>query len=255
MRSKKFITYFFIFFFFVVSTLAVPPFQSSSEQNELTIVYPKFEFLKRNIIYNLYFHVVNGTGKILNVSMVDCSFHLFNTSNDHILIIDEMVSNGNDFDLEVELGYNATDKIGIYGYNMWCNSSEGENGFLSTVYEVTENGFDDDSVGSNLLVLIALIPLIFGLFMIVGAATLGSDHDVLRIFLFLLSPITVWVSFHFSMIGLVRYYGLWDLQEAVGNTTYWMTWLFFVLLSYFIIYSIWIWANVIAQKKKERIEY
>ena len=102
--------------------------------------------------------------------------------------------------------------------------------------------------------IITLIPLIFGLFMIIGAATLGEDHNVLRIFLFLLTPITVWVSFHYGMISLVYTHGLPELQEAIGTTTYWMAWLFFFLIAYFIIYTIWKWANTVAEKKEEDAE-
>lgn len=106
-----------------------------------------------------------------------------------------------------------------------------------------------------ILAIITLIPLIFGFFMLIGAVSLGKDHHVLKIFLFLLSPITVWVSFHFGMISLVYTHGLPELQEAIGDTTYWMAWLFFFFISYFLIYTIWKWAGTIAQKKKERIEY
>ena len=104
------------------------------------------------------------------------------------------------------------------------------------------------------LAIIILIPLIFGLFMLIGAASLSSEHEVFRWFLFLLSPITVWVSFHFGMVSLVYTHGLPELQEAIGDTTYWMSWLFSVMLSYFLIYTIWKWANTVAQKKKEESE-
>lgn len=108
---------------------------------------------------------------------------------------------------------------------------------------------------TNMLSIIILIPLVFGFFMLIGAMSLGQDHQVLKIALFLLSPITIWVSFHYAMIALVSYYGLTELQDAIGTTTYWMAWMFFLLLAYFIIYAIWKATNVIAQKKNERLQY
>lgn len=138
----------------------------------------------------------------------------------------------------------------------YLNFTQPEGGYIIELCDGTTREILSKDEGNKMILgIIILIPLIFGLFMIIGAATLGEDHNILKIVLFLFSPITVWVSFHFAMINIVKYYNLPELQEAMAGTTYWMAWFFFVLVSYFMIYTIWKWADNVAQKKKQRIEY
>ena len=257
MRNKNILTLIFLFLFLIVPTMAQPPFQGSGQtdplDDELVVINPKNEYIAFNETYIFHAHVTNSSGYLLNNTLVDCVLHVYEANGSHIVETD-LLKDSNDYDLYWTFTNSYTDNIGFLPYNLFCNTST-EGGFLSSYLIVTEDGNEKDKSAGALSAMIALIPLIFGLFMIIGAATLGKDHDVLRIVLFLMSPITIFVSFHFAMIGIVRYYGLYELQEAIGSTTYWMSWWFFVLVAYFIIYGIWKWADTVAQKKNERMNY
>lgn len=100
-----------------------------------------------------------------------------------------------------------------------------------------------------------LIPLFLGIFFLVGAATLSEDHAPVRIFLFLLSIVTFFTSCHMAMAAIVEFYNFTAMQEIIGTTTYWVGWVFFALISYFIIYAIrWVFLYM-GQQKAERLEY
>lgn len=245
-------TFFILFLILIGSALAVKPTQESTAAGELTVLYPKTEYVRQNAPLNLHFHIMNSTGWSINSSDLTCHIHLFNNTNSHSL---KAVLEKDGPDMEIELNNSFTANLGIIAYNVWCNSSYNEAGFVSDSVLVTESGNQEDAIGSALLGFIILIPLIFGLFMLIGAATMNEEHHVFKIFLFLLSPISVWVSLHFAMVSLVKYYGLFDLQNSIGTTTYWMAWTFFVMISYFIIYSIWKMFAYMAQQKQESIKY
>lgn len=111
---------------------------------------------------------------------------------------------------------------------------------------------EDDKM---LIAVIALLPLILGFFFIIGAATMGEEHKSLRIFLFLLSIMTFFVSMHFGMIGLVRFYDFPELQETIGSTVYWIAWIVVVIITYFLIYLFYKIVQAAAQKKDSKLEY
>lgn len=102
---------------------------------------------------------------------------------------------------------------------------------------------------------IILIPLVFGAFMLVGAATFGEDHHSLRIFLFLLSVVMVFISLNFGMIALIEEYDYTYMEEFLAWTTNIIAIIFWFLLLYFIAYMIYKGVQMMGQKKKERLEY
>lgn len=98
-----------------------------------------------------------------------------------------------------------------------------------------------------------LIPVIFGLFCLVGAATLGKQHDVLRTALFLLSLITVLGSVYLSSVVIASSNPI--VQNALGVTQSWIGYAIFVIVIYFLLYLIYKGFQLAAQKKQEKIEY
>ena len=100
--------------------------------------------------------------------------------------------------------------------------------------------------------ILILAPLILGLFLLIGAASMSDEHIALRISLFLFSVITFFVSLHFGVVALIKFP---ELENLVGTTTYWMGWVFAVIVTYFIIYAFYKLVHKAAQKKKERLHY
>ena len=124
------------------------------------------------------------------------------------------------------------------------------------MFYVSNDGTPKDLEGNgSFLWAVILIPLIFGLFMLIGAATMGDEHSILRVALFLFSVPMIWVSLHWALIGIIRFYGFLELENAIGSTTYWMGWFFFVLISYFLIYFVWKAFNAMAQNKDDKMNY
>lgn len=254
MKYKK-TTIFFLFLIFIAPALSVQTLIQQNIESQASIIYPKDTVFEYNSTFNFHLYFVNSSNYVLNASMFECIGHFLDTQNNLILNLNSINDLSEGIDDYFIINQSLTNTIQSISYNIFCNSTQQEAAYISGNFQITNDSEEKYLSADFLISIIVLIPLIFGLFMIIGAATLGIEHNVLRIILFLLSPITIFVSFHFAMIGLVRFYGLFELQESIGSTTYWMAWWFFTLLSYFLIYFIWKWADTIAQKKNERINY
>lgn len=137
--------------------------------------------------------------------------------------------------------------VDYYVCNIECNLSNST--FIGECDFVIETG--------DKMILAALIiaPLILGLMFLLGSFFLGKEHNVLKIALFLLSPITFWISLHFGMIALVEMYNMPELENLIGKTTYLTGTIFFVLLAYFLLYAFYKMTHIAAQKKNEDLEY
>jgi hypothetical protein len=128
---------------------------SDSGTGFLDIVYPQQEVYGLDDNITLNWVVFNSSGYKLNAtSEVDCTFELRNSTNE-LLQSGAATELGSKFDQQIETG-----SIGIYGYVIYCNSSEGEYGFLSGYYYVTLSGnnFTPGTSSSTPLV------IIFGVF-------------------------------------------------------------------------------------------
>ena len=145
-----------------------------------------------------------------------------------------------DFGIYCNFTFNYTE-LGSYYYNI----SSGDSGSITV--EVEEE--------TMTLFGVILAPLILGFFFLIGAATLGEEHAPLKIFLFLLSIPTFFVSLHFGTLAIIEYYTFTALQNAIGTTVYWIAWVFAVIVTYFIIYLISKLIERAAQNKKERLQY
>lgn len=109
---------------------------------------------------------------------------------------------------------------------------------------------------SVILAAVLLLPLLFGFLIMLGAVSLDSEkHSVLKIFLFMLSFVMFWVSLHFGLLAVVKYFDFPELQDLIGSVTYWSWWVFAVIIMYWLIYGFVTAINVAAQKKKERLQY
>jgi hypothetical protein len=141
-------------------------------------------------------------------------------------------------------------------YNLNFTQPNGE--YLIILCDGTTREVIAETEDKNNMILAALIivPMILSLVLVFGAASMSSDdHATFRIFLLLLSMIPFYVSLHFSMIGVVQFYNLPELQNSIANVNYWFVLMFVVMVTYFIIYAIIKAVHTAAQKKEERFEY
>jgi len=100
---------------------------------------------------------------------------------------------------------------------------------------------------------IILLPVIFGLFCLIGAATMGTQHDVLKTGLFLLSLVTVLGSVYLGSVMISTSNDA--IQNALGITQTWIGYVIFAIIIYFILYMVYKGFQLAAQKKQEKLEY
>jgi hypothetical protein len=249
--TLKFAVLIFAFFLFFPIAHSKNLIQSSeSTTSELTILYPKEEFVRFNDSSYLHFHVLNSSGKSLNGTTASCFIHVYNESNRHI-IEQELLEDGLDFEIPI-----PTDKYGHYSYNLWCNSTEREFGYLSDEYTITPSGNpQNETAGAIIIFIIALIPLFLALLFMIGAATMGEGHNILKWFLMLVSPFLIMSSLHSVLLGLIQFFSFPELINYIGDVTYYIGLLIVTFISYFIIYFIAYLFNVVKEKKDKKLEY
>ena len=194
-------------------------------------------------------------------------------TNEDVIVSDKLVSWGIGADCNITLKQNTTFidtqwmnktgtlvyynfgnlSIGAYNADIECNET---NIATNTTNYYTGNcDFIVESESKMIIAMIILLPMLLGFIMLLGSFFLGDDHAVLKIFLFLLAPITFWMSLHMGMLAIIKYFDFPELQVLMGKTTYWTGMVFFVILAYYLLYVFMKAIHVAAQKKKERLQY
>lgn len=157
--------------------------------------------------------------------------------------------------------YNITNSlysVSMSNYSIKCGgvfniSSPGEYFFNYT--DTTRIDSLTVEADKMIIAMIILLPVLLGLFFLVGAVTLNEKHWQIKIFLFLLGLISFFASFHAGVLALIKYYDFPEMQDFLGLTTFWTGIVFFVLTSYFIIlFLIWV-VHYMAEKRQEKLEY
>jgi len=141
----------------------------------------------------------------------------------------------------------------IYQFNI--SLSKGD--YIARLCDGTTREFRIEEEDNEMIIaIIIMLPMILSLFLLIGAATLDQQHHkTLKIFLFLLSPIPFFVSMHIGMISVIKFYDFPELQNLMGSTTYWFGWMFFVIVTYFIIYLFYMIIHHMSQRKVEKMKY
>lgn len=222
--------------------------------NELTIENPKAIFYPQGTLNELHFHVWNSTGYNVVGANTTCKIHIYNSTGHHLIDAFAIQDGDDPMDYEVTLGTNITDYAQDYPYIIYCTWLR-EAGFVSDFFEIAHSNPENTSVSGFPLATLILIPLLFGILLLIGSFIFGEEHAVLKIILFLMAYLTVFLSLWFGLQTVVRYYGFTDLQEAIGTTTWIIGIVFFVILSYFLIYAFIKGVETAAQKKEKRLEY
>lgn len=221
----------------------------------LTIMYPPNPFYEVNKNIQLNFHVFNGSNFALNNKTTVCNIHIYDNKGTPIVEKNQMIMDPNLLDYIYYLNNTVFNNVSSdYPYIMWCNNSV-EGGFISGTFTVQDKSKLYESTFLILPATMSIIPLFFALICLIGAISLGKEHAALRIGLFLLSFIPVFMSLQIIMLAIVRYYGWNEMQNSIADIVFRLGVIFAAIISYFIIYLIATIFHIAAQKKQARLEY
>lgn len=147
-------------------------------------------------------------------------------------------------------------QISTYFYQV--NFSQGEGDYyvvLCDNIQSREIRVTSEGESKMIIAVTILLPIIFGIILLVAGISLGQHHAPIKYFTFFMAVISFWASMHFAMLGVVKFYNFPELQSLIGSTVYWTGWVFAILLTYFLIYIFYSVIHMAAQRKKERLEY
>jgi len=161
--KKAIILILMLFLFpYIVCSVKEVQINDPSDISSLTIVYPKDECTLQDSDSDLSFDILDSNFTKLDDTNTNCSFASINSTGD-------IVTSGSlvyDSDLgywQYNLDTSATAELGYYNYYVYCNSSNTENGYISSTFEVDGDGYCD-ALESTSAIAIILIPIVFGFF-------------------------------------------------------------------------------------------
>lgn len=200
----------------------------------------------------LWIYVYNSSKIRLTNSSADCNIEVYNITHAR-MIASTMNFDSTSNAFTYSLTANNLGFLGDHSFQVYCNSST-ETGFLIGIIEVTKDGLAWQTPSSFIAVMM-ILPLILSIIALIGAATLGEEHNAFRIFLFLFSMIPFFASMHMGLISTVKFYDFPVLENFIGSTAYWVSLIFYVIISYFIIYLFYVLVKASRVKKRERLDY
>jgi hypothetical protein len=157
----------------------------------------------------------------------------------------------------LDIGENETEEPPEYNGTISCTECLNQTINCSADYPVNSTGFRICKMEDVKMILGSLIiaPMVLGVMFLLGSFFLGKDHEILKIALFLLAPITFWVSLQFGTIALINLYNMPGLVDVIGRVTFITGSVYFVILTYFVIYMFYKLTEYIAEKKKAKLNY
>jgi hypothetical protein len=136
----KKILFIFLFLFSLNFICAVPPVTTTQQFSEgYSIQIPQDNILKQYENYSFEFHVINISNGVPIISGINCSFHLYNSTGEHLLVLYDNESSS-DLDYSFLILGNNFSEIGSMYYFVNCNSSS-YGGFGESIIYVTSSGF------------------------------------------------------------------------------------------------------------------
>lgn len=232
---KKFILLCFIFLFLAPFVFAVKTeiTQINVEDNNLNIIYPKSFYHPQSVSFNLSFDVLNSSLAKYNSSQADCSFISVDNIGE-IVCRGSLIYSSSLGYWYYPINYSNSAKLGTYNYYVYCNATNGENGFISSDYYITSTGEDiTEFVGLNNIALIIGVGVVSLIFFFI-AFQLDNDHFLLKlIFIFaglltlIIIPTVLFNNFHLAGVRLLKN----------------ITWVFRIFVTYICIYLFWHWVK------------
>lgn len=213
----KKIIYLFVFIILSMIAVAQPPDftpQANPPGEHLEIVYPQLNLYTQNLDLDLNFHVFNSSGKLLTSEVDFCTFHLYNSTNKHIIEMN-LTLEGDEFVAHLK---NFTHTKGQYPYVVWCvESIDGEYGFVSDVYTI--GSLQDITTNDSSVLAIALIVLGLPFLLIYISSKLDTkaDKDSAVPLIGMINTILWAGAFLCMLILLILLYGI-ALSYSVNDT-------------------------------------
>ena len=168
MKKKILFLFLFLLILFPLVNAQPPPQVNVNTDIGYDIDFPKLESLKINEAHRFNFHVFNRSdGLRLDNLNVDCIFHLFNSTGDHIINNMDMPFDEEGMDWEIDIIAGNFSQIGSQSVLINCNST-GFGGFADFSFEITQSGFGINEGNSTILFTIILFMMILGTIFLVG---------------------------------------------------------------------------------------
>lgn len=140
--------------------------------------------------------------------------------------------------------------------NYYFNFTLSEGKYIITLCDGTTRMVQVTNEGDNtVLGIIILSPLLLAFLFMFIAHSLSADHSVLKISMMFVALVSVFTGWQFSMIVLVDFFGQTQLTDAVATASYLYSWIFYIIITYFVIYLIKVVAEAIGKKNKEKFAY
>lgn len=217
--------------------IAAPPSSvfSAEQVGEISVQYPKFDHHKSGEPFKLHFHVFNETGYPLTNTTTNCTLHVYNHTSSHVIRANATYDGS-----EWEFAGITLNETGNYAYITWCVTTGGRGGYVSVPFEITSDG-GPTNIDLWPVAALILAPILFAFLLLFGASLFDpEEHSALRLFLFLISILMVFVSFGIGAMTSAKYYE-WDaLTEFLADFSNIAGWgvIVFVIL-YWLIYFIY----------------
>jgi hypothetical protein len=220
----------------------------------LDIVYPKAQAYELGQDFNIYIMVNNfTTGLNIDNTTASCVLYVSNHSNNDIVVSEDFTYYGNNI-FKAEISNSSFEIGGFYPYVIYCNTTTA-GGFISDEILISVDGAGELTTGNGFLaVALILLPLFFSLILMKWVGIIGEGHEVFRLAMSLLSLTLVYVSLWFSALSVIKFFFWNEMTEALTMITEVLGWVFFAIISYFIIVMIYNIFVSIGKKKAERFE-
>jgi len=176
--------------FFIVLTMsclnAQPPFQTSNvAEKSIVIESPVIEYHKLNQNFTFNLHAHNSTdGTLINHSNISrCLIHIYNPLNGEHLIEQDMTTNGNDMDFELEILGGNFSTSGEYSGYLYCEINpllEKRGGFFQYSFIVNPEGKENTNFGETTIYIFLIVLFILagiGFYMISKSIDYGKWYN------------------------------------------------------------------------------
>lgn len=216
----------------------------------INIEYPKFDAFPIDEEIDFRFYAFDSSAYVLTDATTDCGFTIFNTTGDSLVFNASLSYDTPNF----EYFYAYTfDTLGKYQGVIYCNNSQ-EAGFVSFPFEVTPYGNATSDDLTPLAVLI-LLPLLFGVILILATKSLGDTHPVLKTALFLVSYLSFWFGTNIGLSIIADYFNTGLLIENLSYVIMVTNLIFIFIIVYYFIYILILIAQSLQKQKEEELRY
>jgi len=131
---------------------------------------------------------MNSSGKQLLNTDYDCSIHVYDQNNNHIIVAN-LTDDSNGVDEYINIPDTIIPNM-PYTYLVACDSVEGESAFVSVDFEITKEGKDPDRVFLSLGAALLMIALLFAVLKITFSID-AEEHMNIKLLMTLISMIIV----------------------------------------------------------------